>query len=168
MDRKTEGFENLENIEIKKSIPADTKWQRLFDGWFNNHMMILLMAIQMPGKMAAEMRGNVGFFLDDLEHHYVDSRAGKNVWDAFRWFRAYLRVYPDFTRDYSRRALEMMGRIYGAMGRESRFLRHSVPEIKRAEDFSGGFAQESGVIVRLRTLGEAPEGGCDEQEKPEE
>jgi len=150
MSRDFGGFNRIENIEIKKSIQTDQKWQRLFEGWFNNHMMILLMAIQLAEKTAEGMKGNVGFFLEDLEHHYMDSRSGKEVWDAFRWLRAYLRVYPGFTKDHSRRALEMVGRIYDAIGRENASLRNPVAEMKRMGNRSERFMKESGVIVNLK------------------
>ena len=58
----------------------------------------------------------IEFFLDDLEHHYIDSHAEKPVRDAFRYLRRFLKIYPQVKPEHACRAFQMVGRIYGALG----------------------------------------------------
>lgn len=94
--------------------------QEGFLSWFNNHMAMVSMLIQYVRPRPAECLLRMGFFLHDIEHHYLESGRSKAVSDAFRYLRRYFRVYPKVEAGHSRRAHEMIARIYAALGLEKR------------------------------------------------
>jgi hypothetical protein len=87
-----------------------------FWAWFNNRMTVVLIAVQSVRLRDSQSMMRIRFFLDDLEHHFVDGHAAKTVWDAFRYLKRYFEVYPKVTLKQCKRALEMVGRIYAILG----------------------------------------------------
>ena len=108
----------MDNRMDNKLTPE--RYKELFQGWFNNRMILLTMAIERPKAKTAEALLRMNFFLEDIEHHYIDSHAPKPVWDAFRYLRRFFKIYPRVEQKQSGRALEMIGRIYEAVGLEFR------------------------------------------------
>ena len=120
-------FQKVEKIEGLKSTLGGTPSERsrdyngLFRGWFNNHMTIVLMALQSPRLRTSETAFRIRFFLEDIEHHFVDSHAPKSTRDSFRYLKRYFRIYPGVTENHCRRAIEMVGGIYQVLGLEFGF-----------------------------------------------
>ena len=105
--------------EMEKTIweaRLDRNPENLFRGWFNNHMTILLFMVQQPKPRKARTMLRIEFFIEDVEHHYIGCHGGKSVHDAFRYLKRYCKVYPAVTYRHSERAVEMVGRIYEALG----------------------------------------------------
>ncbi|MCM8776387.1 MAG: hypothetical protein NC930_08610 [Candidatus Omnitrophica bacterium] len=90
----------------------------LFRGWFNNHMTIIFMAIQSVRERDAKTMMRMQFFLQDVEHHYIRTCASRPTREAFRYLSRYFKVYPHVNGRQCRRAVEMVARIYQAIGYE--------------------------------------------------
>ena len=102
----------------------------LFRGWFNNHMTIVLLALQNPRLRTSETIYRIRFFLQDIEHHFVDSHAPKSTRDSFRYLKRYFCIYPVVTESHCRRAIEMVGRIYQVLGLKWEFQDSTAVEEK--------------------------------------
>lgn len=104
----------------------------LFLGWFNNHMAMILLAIQHVRMKKVRSLMKMAFFLESIEHHYVPCDAPRCVRQAFRYLKRYFKVYPIVTQERSKRACEMVARIYEALELEFDFQfslrQHPVPE----------------------------------------
>lgn len=100
----------------QRELTQDMDIETLFEAWFNNRMTVILMAIQCPRSKNPESAAKTRFFLEDIEHHYVDPHAPKAVRNAFRYLRRYFAVYPNACREHSEEATEMVERIYEALG----------------------------------------------------
>lgn len=89
-----------------------------FSAYVNNRMNILLMWIQcIKHRDLSATKQHLRFFLQDMEHHFVDPYAGKKTRNAFRWIHAYVRIYPNISKkDRTQKAYEMIGRIYDSLG----------------------------------------------------
>lgn len=89
-----------------------------FLSWFNNHMALIVMALEYVRRRQPGFLMKVEFFLHGIEHHYLRPSRDKFVTDAFRYLRRYFKVYPNVKIEHSQRAFEMVGRIYAALGLE--------------------------------------------------
>lgn len=88
----------------------------LFRGWFNNRMTVVLMVLQNPSFRPPQTMQRIEFFLEEVEHHFVDAYAPKSIRNAFRYLKRYFRIYPNVTESHCRCAIQMVGRIYQALG----------------------------------------------------
>lgn len=102
--------QGMETLESEKETGA------LFRAWFNNRMTVLLILIHHIQQRDPRMILKIDFFLTDIEHHFVDSHAGKPYRYAFSYLHRYLKVYPAVTYKGSHKAVEMVRRIYEALG----------------------------------------------------
>lgn len=90
-----------------------------FDAYVNNRLFVLIMWVRSvkQRKNTASGKQHLEFFLHDMEHHFVDPHAGKEVRDAFRWLKAYVKVYPHVSKkDKTQKAYEMIKTVYEALG----------------------------------------------------
>lgn len=97
-------------------------YRELFLGWFNNHMAIILLAIQYRRPTDRHAIFRILCFLEDVEHHYMDSKAPQPVWMALGYLKRYFRIYPEVTPKHCIRALEMVNKIYDALGLKSNII----------------------------------------------
>src|SRR3990167_9017347 len=92
---------------------------RLFKGWFNSKMTIILIKSQYSrfGQRDQSVLNQINF-LYDLEHHYArQGPARKTFLDAVRWLKAFFHVYPEgVTRERSKKAFSMIKVIYNSFG----------------------------------------------------
>ena len=108
----------LEERKQERRQGANEELQRQCLCWFNNHMTVILMAIQyIHGREAPTIAG-IEFFLHDIEHHFIRIEAGQAVRHAFRYLKRYFKCYPRVTPKHSKRAVEMVRRIYSSLGLE--------------------------------------------------
>lgn len=99
----------LESLEVDRDAQ--------FAAYVNNRMNLLFMWIQrVQKKDLTASKQHMGFFLHDMEHHFVDSYVEKRIRNAFRWLKAYVKVYPNKFDHRSSRAFEMMALVYEALG----------------------------------------------------
>jgi hypothetical protein len=109
-----------ERIEERKE--EKRRWQEELCGhclsWFNNHMTVVLMATQyIHARGGATMQG-IDLFLHDIEHHFVSLESSLGAKHAFRYLKRYFQCYPHVSPKHSKRAIEMVRRIYKALGLE--------------------------------------------------
>ena len=107
--------ENKHSIE-EQARPLDRSVESLFRGWFNNRMYVVLMSFQHIKARDPQTILGIQIFLRDIEHHFIPSHRPKSLVHAFRYLRRYFTVYPHVSVEQSQRAIEMVGRIYEAMG----------------------------------------------------
>lgn len=102
--------------------------ERRYQAWVHNKMMALAWLIQRnkPRDKRGLLRHE--FFLDEIEHHFMDCDAGYKVWEAFRYLRLYLRTYPQKKARHRDKALEMLELVYERLGFE-KSLREAKPAI---------------------------------------
>lgn len=92
------------------------KSQETVHAWFNNKMTVLLMHMQYVKHRNPMAMMKTVFFLEEIEHHFIKSKAPRAVRNAFRYLKRYCSVYPNVTKRQCERAFEMIGRVYRAMG----------------------------------------------------
>ena len=113
----------------QKRLCVDSSAKELFWGWFNNHMTVILWAVEHIKARDEQTMLGIRFFLYDIEHHFTDSHASKCVRDAFRYLKVYFKVYPAVKLRQSARAVEMVARIYAGLGlglkRQTRSIPHN-------------------------------------------
>lgn len=98
------------------NLPLEVDRESQFTAYFNNRMYVLLMWIQKPGERSSESKTRLGFFLKDMEHHFMDPYVDKKARHAFRWLRAFLRVYPLVgKKNRYVTAYKMVTRVYQAV-----------------------------------------------------
>lgn len=116
--------QNRNNITVKAvSSGASGRSRDINDtvrAWFNNRMMILLMYIQYVRRLDTRNMLKSVFFLEEIEHHFIEGGAPYPIRNAFRYLKRYLTVYPRVTKKHCERAYEMVARIYAGMGYELR------------------------------------------------
>lgn len=104
----------------KKRALLEIDREGQFAAYVNNRMNILIMWIQHRSKLVSgDIKQHLQYFLHDMEHHFVDPHVDKNLRDAFRWLRIYIKTYPACTelkQDRKQRAFEMAARVYEAVG----------------------------------------------------
>ena len=106
---QSQGFAPLDSLQVGRDDQ--------FTAYVNNRMNILLMWVQQINKKdLTDAKLHTKFFLHDMEHHFVDSYVEKRIRDAFRWLKAYVKVYPNKFDDRSSRALEMIALVYEGLG----------------------------------------------------
>ena len=99
------------------NLPLEVDRVSQFTAYFNNRMYILLMWIQRPKERSAESKLHLQFFLNDMEHHFVDPYVDMQARHAFRWLNAFLKVYP-IVGEKNRFVIahQMAARVYKAVG----------------------------------------------------
>jgi len=137
---------------VREGMPqgneAESKGYVSFKGWFNNRMMVILMLMQDIRRRESRSMLRAEFFLEDVEHHFVKPSSGREIRNAFRWMRRYLKQYPQVTREHSRKALDQVSRIYDAVADECGPMRNPIWDIKNRLDCAGNFEKKCGVIIR--------------------
>jgi len=91
-----------------------------YKAWVNNRVAALLLAIERTKAGNDESLIRHEFFLDEIEHHFVDGNAGGRVGRAFQYLRRYLKDYPLMKAGHRKGALKMLGIIYGQLGFDGR------------------------------------------------
>ena len=90
--------------------------EELFRGWFNNHMTVILMAIEHVRPKETLVKIKMNLFLADIEHHYIRSNAPQGLRRAFRYLGLFFKVHPAVKPLQCRRAFAMVQRIYEGVG----------------------------------------------------
>ena len=145
MEQNKRGFNNRVKRVIKKSILGIISWlslllyraaaglnpgqvadaqaiakEGLFKGWLNNRMAILIMLVECRKLRDPKRVLRINFFLEDLRHHYMPSNIEDSVQEAFDYLREFFNDYPAVTDQQCQKALEMVNRVYNALGYESK------------------------------------------------
>lgn len=96
---------------------AQGKLAELFQAWFNNRMMILLMMIEHPeisrDVLSVERQG---FFLHDLYHHFLPPHCEAKYRRAFEWLFKFLDIFPSVTPRKIYQAIQKVRLIYEIFG----------------------------------------------------
>ncbi len=107
-------------LEDKKSANKavfSRDFETLFQAYFNNKMMVLLMMIEHP--MIARDAISIErqkLFLHDLYHHFLPSHMPSRYHHAFRWLELFFEKFPDIGPAKIHRATQMVALIYEAFG----------------------------------------------------
>lgn len=109
---------NRKKVEIEEKGPlAGGKLPELFQAYFNNRMMILLMMIEHPEiSRDAFSVSRQKFFLEDLYHHFLPPHAESKYRRAFEWLFRFLEIYPEITPQKIYKAIQMVSLIYEVFG----------------------------------------------------
>lgn len=104
--------------EASEAPALEVSREGQFQAYVNNRMNILVMWVQhMKLREINTAKQHLEFFLYDMEHHFVDPYAGREIRNAFRWLKVYVRIYPEvFRKNRAQRAYEMIASIYDALG----------------------------------------------------
>jgi len=106
-----------------------------FSGWVNNEMALILMLIQHVRERDPKTLERMQQFLEDMEHHFTVLDSRRPLYWAYRYLAVYLRVYPHVKTKSAGRAVEMIGRIYDALGLEFK-CRHLAVNLESAKESS--------------------------------
>ncbi len=90
--------------------------EKRYSAWVNNKVMALMLAIQSNKTRDSRSILKHEFFLEEIEHHFVDCHANSKVWRAFSYLKRYLRTYPQGTANHQKTALRMLRLIYEELG----------------------------------------------------
>lgn len=99
---------------------------KMYRAWVNNRVSALLLTIQRSEMKDMELSLKHEFFLEEIEHHFVDSHAGVRVWRAFNYLRRYLKCDSDAKASHRIGALRMLGLIYERLGFDGKKIFASV------------------------------------------
>lgn len=86
-----DSYKKIGDLVCRKHWPEEqsskllTDIESIFRAWFNNRMTVILMLMQHSRLRDSRTMMKIEFFLNDIEHHFVDSHAPKHLWDAFRY-----------------------------------------------------------------------------------
>ncbi len=118
---------------------AETRYR----AWVNNKVAGLIWTIQRGGE--GDERGFLRhlFFLDEIEHHFIDSHARRAVWRALDYLRRYFNAEAGSKDRHRGKALEMVSLIYEELGLEVRKVRavgegYKLPQIDGDEPARAG------------------------------
>ncbi|MSR77591.1 MAG: hypothetical protein EXS63_05130 [Candidatus Omnitrophica bacterium] len=108
----------IDKLTHKDNFPHITlDREEQFEAYFNNRMAVLLLWIECPKNRDEKSKLQMEFFFHDLEHHFVEAHASKDIRKAFLWLKAYIHTHPRFGKKYqSFLAFEMMTKIYQVIG----------------------------------------------------
>ncbi len=104
----------------------------IMKAWFDNRMCLILMLIEIPRFKDLRTMLKNEMFLEDIERHFIESGAAAYFRNAFRYLRCYFGAYPCVKRRQSEKAIEMIGRIYHAMGYEFHYSTGRRPVLAQA------------------------------------
>src|SRR3989338_6153942 len=114
----------MENInkqyKVEKKNPfiesqdVSSRWM----GWVNNRMTMLIWDLQRNRLKDRRLLLKHEFFLEDLEHHFMDCHAEPKIWKAFCYLQRYLKTYPQAKPAHVKKALKMLSLIYEQLGFE--------------------------------------------------
>lgn len=93
----------------------ETAEQR-YKAWVNNKIMALIWVIERNAHRDLTAILKHVFFLEEIEHHFMDCHADYRVWRAFRYLKAYLRTYPHKKLIRQHTAFAMLRIIYEKLG----------------------------------------------------
>ena len=103
-------------ISLDEVEPVGKKYQ----AWVNNKVQALTLTIQRNRVRDIQSLLKHEFFLEEIEHHFMDCQAGHRVWRAFHYLKRYLRNCPHEKANHRKSALKMLGLIYGELGFDER------------------------------------------------
>ncbi len=103
-------------ISLDEHESVDKKYQ----AWVNNKIQVLTLTIQRNQARDIRILLKHEFFLEEIEHHFMDCHAGHRVWRGFLHLKRYLRNCPHAKTTHRRGALKMLGLIYGELGFDER------------------------------------------------
>ena len=90
---------------------------RLFVGYFNNKMAVLVFLIQAQRhKPEKAVIHGLRYFLDDLFHHLLDSSKQARYRRVFLWLKRFLGKLPRVRLDQRRRAVRFVQELYDVFG----------------------------------------------------
>lgn len=90
---------------------------RLFVGYFNNKMAVLVFLIQaQKHKPDTKVVSSLSLFLDDLFHHMLDGSKQGRYRRVFLWLKRFLWKLPNVRSDQRRRAGRFIQDLYGVFG----------------------------------------------------
>ena len=90
---------------------------RLFVGFFNNKMAVLVFLIQaQKHKPDAKVVSSLCLFLDDLFHHMLEGSKQGRYRRVFLWLKRFLTRLPNVRTDQRRRAGRFVQDLYGVFG----------------------------------------------------
>lgn len=114
------GCERLRSYSEDQVEPVEIDRDDQFNAYVHNRMNILIMWVQhLKPRDVSEAKRHLDFFLHDMEHHFVDPYAPRELRKAYQWIRAYIKVYPAVTKkDRTQKAFEMIERVYQSIGIE--------------------------------------------------
>lgn len=104
--------------------------EKLFTGWLNNRMSILLMLIQHPKAREERVRQRILNFLEDLRHHFLPSIIKDSESEAFDYLASYFQAYPAVSREQGAVAKVMVNRVYRALGYPSKVTEEETAEAR--------------------------------------
>ncbi|OGW97907.1 MAG: hypothetical protein A3G33_02775 [Omnitrophica bacterium RIFCSPLOWO2_12_FULL_44_17] len=107
----------IENDE-EQNFPSilDVQAKDFFIGWFKNKMTILLLMIQSPIRGAGESMKKLSYFLDELHHHFMNSRLQGNHSKLFRWLKLFVSRYPAVSMHQRKTAVQLCKKLFNLYG----------------------------------------------------
>ncbi len=87
-----------------------------YRAWVNNRMMVLAWDLKRNRAKDSHTLLKHAFFLEELEHHFMDCHAEPRIWRAFYYLQLYLAAYPQVKWGRVETAMKMLGLIYERLG----------------------------------------------------
>ncbi len=103
-------------MSLDELEPAEKRYR----AWVNNKVQALTLTIQTNRVNNIHSLLKHEFFLEEVEHHFMDSHAGHRVWRAFLYLKRYLKLYPHARANHQKGAMKMLELIYGQLGFDGR------------------------------------------------
>ena len=109
-------------ISIDEMEPAEMRYR----AWVNNKVLALYLTIDRNRPREIQCLLKHEFFLEEIEHHFMDSHAGYRIWRAFNYLKCFLKS-DAYTKVIHRKgALRMLGLIYERLGFDGKKILSSI------------------------------------------
>ena len=109
-------------ICLDEMEPAEQRYR----AWVNNKVLALYLTIDRNRPREIHCLQKHEFFLEEIEHHFMDSHAGYKVWRAFNYLKRFLKRDLDTKASHRKGALRMLGLIYERLGFDGRKILSSI------------------------------------------
>ena len=107
----------IRDLRDRYLVGEERSLGRLFVGYFNNKMAVLVFLIQAQRhKPDAKAVSNLSHFLDDLFRHMLDGSKQGRYRRVFLWLKRFLLKLPDVRSDQRRRAGRFIQDLYDVFG----------------------------------------------------
>ena len=107
----------IRDLRDRYLVEEEQMLGKLFVGYFNNKMAVLVFLIQaQKHKPNADVVNSLRLFLDDLFHHMLDGYKQGHNRRVFLWLKRFLAKLPNVRLDQRRRAVRFVQDLYGVFG----------------------------------------------------
>ena len=107
----------IRDLRERYLVAEEQMFGKLFIGYFNNKMAVLVFLIQAQRhRPEARVVNGMCFFLDDLYNHILENSKQKQYRRIFFWLKQFLQKLPNVRTDQRESAVRFTRVLYDVLG----------------------------------------------------